>query len=87
MVGFVNRVDVTFPYELSRYDGTLSTVHTLEPKLTDSLSQEFFIPLYSAEGGYRVTVTAYNEEGDSLTVYPNLTISGTILDDFRTRLR
>ena len=87
LVGFVNRVDVTFPYELSRYDGTLSMVHTLEPKLTDSLEQEFFIPLYSAEGGYRVTVTAYNEEGDSLTVYPNLTISGTILDDFRTRLR
>lgn len=87
LVGFVDKVEVTFPYEMSRYDDTLSVTHTLEPKLTDTLTQEFYIPLYSAEGGYRVTVTAYNEEGDSLTVYPNLTIVGTILDDFRTRLR
>ena len=87
LVGFVNQVQVTFPYEMSRYDGTLSTTHTLIPKLVDDVTQEFYIPLYSAEGGYRVTVTAYNEEGDSLTVYPNLTIVGSILDDFRTRLR
>lgn len=87
LVGFVNKVEVTFPYELSRYDDTLSTTHTLEPKLVDDVVQEFYVPLYSAQDGYRVTVTAYNEEGDSLTVYPNLTIVGSILDDFRTRLR
>jgi len=87
LVRFVNKVEVTFPYEMSRYDATLSTIHVREPKLFDEITQEFYIPLYSAEGGYRVTVTAYNEEGDSLTVYPNLTIAGTILDDFRTRLR
>ena len=87
LVGFVNKVEVTFPYEMSRYDDTLSTTHTLTPKLVDDVTQEFYVPLYSAEGGYRVTVTAYNEEGDSLTVYPNLTIVGSILDDFRTRLR
>lgn len=87
LVGFVNKVKVTFPYEMSRYDDTLSTTYMLEPKLTDEVTQEFYVPLYSAESGYRVTVTAYNEEGDSLTVYPNLTIVGSILDDFRTRLR
>ena len=87
MVGFVNKIEVTFPYELSRYDDTLSTIHILTPKLLDDVTQEFYIPLYSAEGGYRVTVTAYNEEGDMLTVYPNLSIVGSILDDFRTRLR
>ena len=87
LVGFVNRVEVTFPYEMSRYDDTLSMTHALTPKLVDELTQEFYVPLYSAEGGYRVTVTAYNEEGESLTVYPNLTIVGSILDDFRTRLR
>lgn len=87
VVGFVNKVKVTFPYEMRRYDDTLSATYTLEPKLTDGVTQEFYVPLYSAEGGYRVTVTAYNEEGDSLTVYPNLTIIGSILDDFRTRLR
>lgn len=87
LVGFVNKVEVTFPYELSRYDDTLDQVYTLTPRLTDSIMQEFYIPLDSAEGEYRITVTAYNEEGDSLTVYPSLTIVGTILDDFRTRLR
>lgn len=87
MVGFVNKIEVTFPYELSRYDDTLSTIHILTPKLLDDVTQDFYIPLYSAEGGYRVTVTAYNEEGDTLTVYPNLSIVGSILDDFRTRLR
>ena len=87
LVGFVNKVEVTFPYEMSRYDDTLSTTHTLTPKLVDEVTQEFYVPLYSAEDGYRVTVTAYNEEGESLTVYPNLTIVGSILDDFRTRLR
>ena len=87
LVGFVNKVEVTFPYEMSRYDDTLDQVYTLTPQLTDSITQEFYIPLDSAEGEYRITVTAYNEEGDSLTVYPSLTIVGTILDDFRTRLR
>lgn len=87
LVGFVNRVEVTFPYEMSRYDDTLDQVYALTPQLTDSITQEFYIPLDSAEGEYRITVTAYNEEGDSLTVYPSLTIVGTILDDFRTRLR
>lgn len=84
LVGFVNKVEVTFPYELSRYDDTLDQVYTLTPQLTDSITQEFYIPLDSTEGEYRITVTAYNEEGDSLTVYPSLTIVGTILDDFRT---
>ena len=87
LVGFVNKVEVTFPYEMTRYDDTLDQVYTLTPQLTDSITQEFYIPLDSAEGEYRITVTAYNEEGDSLTVYPSLTIVGTILDDFRTRLR
>lgn len=87
VVGFVEKLEVTFPYEMSRYDESLSTTHILEPQLLDSVTQEFYVPLYSEEGGYRVTVTAYNEEGDSLTVYPNLTISGSILNDFRTRLR
>ncbi len=87
LVGFVNKVEVTFPYEMSRYDDTLSTTHTLTPKIVDEVTQEFYVPLYSAEDGYRVTVTAYNEEGESLTVYPNLTTVGSILDDFRTRLR
>lgn len=87
MVGFVNKIEVTFPYELSRYDGTLSKTHILTPKLLDDVAQEFYIPLYSVEGGYRVTVKAYNEEGDTLIVYPNLSIVGSILDDFRTRLR
>lgn len=87
MVGFVNRLEVTFPYELSRYDESLSKTYSLEPQLMDEITQEFYIPLYSVEGGYRVTVTAYNEEGESLTVYPNLSIVGSILDDFRTRIR
>ena len=87
LVGFVNKVEVTFPYEMTRYDDTLDQVYILTPQLTDSITQEFYIPLNSAEGEYHVTVTAYNEEGESLTVYPNLTIVGTILDDFRTRLR
>ena len=87
LVGFVNKVEVTFPYEMTRYDDTLDQVYTLTPQLTDSITQEFYIPLDSTEGEYRITVTAYNEEGDSLTVYPSLTIVGTILDDFRTRLR
>ena len=87
LVGFVNKVEVTFPYELSRYDDTLDQVYTLTPRLTDSITQEFYRRLGSAEGGDRIRGTAYNEEGDSLTVYPSLTIVGTILDDFRTRLR
>lgn len=87
LVGFVNKVEVTFPYELTRYDESLNRVYTLTPQLTDLITQEFYIPLYSEEGTYRVTVRAYNEKGEVLTAYPNLTIVGTILDDFRTRLR
>ena len=48
------------------------------------------IPLYTpANADYTITVRAY-KEGKQLEQYPELSIvevEGTVLDDFRTRLR
>lgn len=87
-VGYVNKIEIKFPVKLSKYDDTLDSVHVINPKLTDSLSVDFNIPLYAEPGYYLVQITAYNEGGKALYSTSELIVLGeTVLNQFKTTIR
>ncbi len=90
--GYVDRVEVEFPEELTALDPQLNQTfdYTDKPDYFREEELQFMIPLYAPEAEeFTVTVRAY--KGDScLEQYPQLSVlgvSGTVLDDIRTRLR
>ena len=82
--GHVDRVEVEFPEELSSYNVVFEYAGS-RYKTEEQI--QFMIPLYGMEdGGYDIGVRAYKGENmpeDTLRI----TVSGTILDELRTRLR
>jgi len=82
--GHVDRVEVVFPEGMGAYSGTYDYAGS-RYKTEEQL--RFMIPLYGVEDGtYEITVLVYKGEKrleDMLTI----TVSGTILDELRTRLR
>lgn len=90
--GYAERVEVEFPEEMSQVDDGLDRVYIYDLK-TDYKQEEtieFEVPLYMQEGAdYRITVRAY--KGDAMIEqYPAfavMDVSGTVLDELRTRLR
>lgn len=87
--GYADRVEVQFPESLVLLDeGLRKKVFIYDiPEYTKEERLEFFVPLYAPEGEYTILVSAF--KGDRLLQeQPVLfTVKGTILDDFRTRLR
>ena len=90
--GYPDYVEVEFPREMTDQNPHLDRRFEYEgsPRYCQEEQMQFMIPLYTpANTDYAVTVRAY--KGDKkLEQYPELSIvevSGTILDDFRTRLR
>lgn len=85
--GFVDKIAVIFQTELSSLDDRLDKVYTLEPKVTDTINHSFYIPLETVEDGeYKVKVVAYKDD-KSKSAYPNLSITGNVLDEVRSRIR
>lgn len=89
--GYVKRVEVVFPEALTDLDATLNHTYTYEmPFYRQEEQLQFMVPLYVPDDGdYTITITAYKEDV-SLEAYPELEvfrISGTVLDEIRTRLR
>lgn len=82
--GHVDKVEVEFPESLREYDETYDYIRT-RYKTEESI--QFMIPLYGMEDGdYDIKVRVYKGEKtleDILTIF----VSGTILDELRTRLR
>ncbi len=90
--GYADRVEVEFPKELLELDSDLNRVYVYTdlPAYRHEEKLQFMIPLYAPENaGYVITVRAY--KGDKrLEEHPSLSVigvSGTVLDDVRTRLR
>ncbi len=90
--GYPDYVEIEFPPEMAEQDPGLNRriEYAGSPKYCQEEEVQFMIPLYTpANGEYTVTVRAY--KGDrKLEKYPELSVvevSGTVLDDFRTRLR
>ena len=88
--GYVDKLVITFPEEMAKRDKTLNREIAYESPMYETLEEiEFMVPLYVPDGTYAVKVQAY-KEGTELENYPvwaELAVKGSVLDDFRTRLR
>ena len=90
--GYAERVEVEFPEALTMQDDTLGQVYVyeLKPFYKQEEKYSFQIPLYVPENAdYQVIVRAYKGEA-MLERYPAfavMDISGSVLDEVRTRLR
>ena len=82
----VEKVKITFPSELSNLDESLNTEIILDPKKTDTIDYEFFVPLDTPSKAYRVQVIGY-KNGKEKEVYPSFEVEGSILNQIRTRIR
>ena len=90
--GYADRVEVIFPESMTALDPTLNKVYDYIDcpgyMITEHL--QFMVPLYTPENqNLEITVRAY--KGDKkLEDHPTISVigvSGTVLDEFRTRLR
>lgn len=90
--GYPDYVEIEFPAEMTEQNPELNCrfEYTDKPRYCQEEKIQFMIPLYTpANADYTITVRAY-KEGKQLEQYPELSIvevEGTVLDDFRTRLR
>ena len=82
----VEKIKITFPSELSNLDESLNTEIILDPKKTDTIDYEFFVPLDTPSKAYRVQVIGY-KNGKEKEVYPSFEVEGSILNQIRTRIR
>lgn len=90
--GYADRVEVEFPEEMMAENPELNQtfIYTDTPAYLHEERLQFMIPLYTpANQSYTITVRAY--KGDrKLEEYPAVgvvQVDGTVLDEFRTRLR
>lgn len=90
--GYPDYVEIEFPAEMTEQNPELNhrIEYTDSPRYCQEEEIQFMIPLYTpANADYTITVRAY-KGGKQLEQYPELSIvevGGTVLDDFRTRLR
>lgn len=90
--GYAQRVEVEFPETLTALNPELNKtfVYTEEPQYRQESRIQFMIPLNTPENEtFTITVRAYKgdkklEEHPAISV---IRVDGTVLDDFRTRLR
>ncbi len=90
--GYPDYVEIEFPEEMSAQDPDLNRriEYAGSPRYCQEEKIQFMIPLYTpANADYTVTVRAY-KGNRKLEQYPEISVvevSGTVLDDFHTRLR
>lgn len=88
--GYVERVEVSFPQEMTELDPSLNRVY--EYPVPDYIQEEkltFMVPLKVPDAVMDITVRAYKrdtgiEEHPGLTT---ITVDGNVLDELRTRLK
>lgn len=90
--GYPDSVEIEFPTEMTKQDPGLNRriQYADSPRYCQEEEIQFMIPLYTPfNADYTVTVRAY-KGNRQLERYPELSVvevNGTVLDDFRTRLR
>lgn len=88
--GYVDRVEVIFPEEMSELDASLN--RTWLYKAPDYIKEEqitFMVPLRVPEAVMEITVRAYKQD-TNIEQHPRLatmTVKGNVLDELRTRLK
>lgn len=90
--GYADRVEVEFPSQMTEEKPELNKVFDYSDSLMYLQEEkiQFMIPLYMPENeSYEITVRAY-KNNKQLEDYPEISVvqvNGTVLDQFRTRLR
>lgn len=95
--GYVDYVEVEFPQGFTALDPGLDTVFVYRtddysrfPSYQEDEKYRFMIPLYAPEGSdFKIKVTAHKGDHE-IVKYPDFAVyqtSGTVLDEFRDRLR
>ena len=89
--GYVERVEVIFPREMLELNSTLNKTYVYQvPEQVKEEQLQFMVPLYTPDSSdYEIVVRAYRD-GRGLEAYPDICVvgvNGTVLDEFRTRLR
>lgn len=89
-VGYVERVEVSFPEEFAKEDSTYNRIYRYDiPEYLQYEEMEFVVPLTVSDGEKTVLVKAF-KDGKELDTAPGLitiNIKGSVLDELRTRLR
>lgn len=86
--GYVDRIRVEFPDALERERAYSTEYIYPDPPYVAEEQIQFMIPLYTEERvDYVVTITAYKDGEELVANEPIMVVTGTVLDDFRTRLR
>lgn len=88
--GYVNRLEITFPEAIGQMQE--SEKRTIEYEIPGYMKQEkipFMIPLISPEGEHTIQIKAYkdNMQLDTAPKLITINVSGSVLNEFRTRLR
>ena len=86
---FVDRMEIEYPEKWLRLDETLTTRvmdYTGNKELEKNETDLFYIPLYADDGEYTIIIRAYKDGRMKMVELP-VKSSGSILNEFRTRLR
>ena len=88
--GYVERIEVIFPEEMTVLDPTLNRVYEYEiPDFVQTEKLTFMVPLKVPEAVMDITVRACKQDAD-IEQHPQLatmTVEGNVLDEVRTRLK
>lgn len=88
--GYVERIEVIFPEEMTTLDPSLNQVYKYDiPDFIQTEKLTFMVPLKVPEAVMDITVRAYKRDAD-IEQHPQLatmTVDGSVLDEVRTRLK
>ena len=88
--GYVDRVEVIFPEEMTELDSSLNRIYVYDtPEYIREEKLTFMVPLKVPEAVMDITVRAYKQDS-SIEQHPRLatmTVKGNVLDELRTRLK
>ena len=91
--GYADRVEITFPKAMRELDEKLKKTIVIryeegQKEYRQEAQVQFMVPLYLPEDGdYTIKVRAYKAGKELLESPQMITVSGTVLDEIRTRLR
>lgn len=85
--GYADRIVVEFPWEPEAENGYSKEFIYPTPSYMAEEKMQFMVPLYTPEQQYTVKVTAYKNGREMQRNELNMVVSGTVLQELRTRLR
>ena len=87
-IGDITNIKVDFPDELTQYNTDLDNIIEVNNKGKFTHRYKFTVPLQAEVKIYKVSITAHNTKGETLTVIRDLqVVDERVVDDFKTIIR